>query len=445
MWMEVLCSSGFAPLPRRSSVSDSQKMSGIVGAEENRPGIFLWNGRDYHPLGPTSRTGSPPRILFLITEDNYFWANRLNLARKLRDLGAEVWVMTRVQSLAKELGREGFYVVPWQVSRKSLNPIREALAFLQVVRAYREVAPDLVHQIALKPIVYGGLAARFRGETSAINMIIGLGHAFLSDSIYMRITRQFLLPLLRFSLRKENSKTIFQNRGNLEDILRTGAVKDNQCILIRGDGVNLERFSPRPEPDGIPVVILAGRLLWTKGVREFVQAAQLLRSRDISARFVLVGGTDHANPASIPEAEVRSWVNSKLVEWWGHRDDMPNVFAQANLVCLPSYGEGAPNALMEAAACGRAVVASDVPGCRDVVRHGETGLLVPARDSADLAGALAMLIENSDLRARMGARGRELAVREYSVDIILNQMLSVYRELLGSRLKLCDASAKDAA
>lgn len=420
-------------------------LSDHVRAEENQPGILLQKGRDYHSLEPTSRIGSPPRILFLITEDNYFWANRLILARKLRDLGTEVWVMTRVQSFGKELVREGFHVLPWQVSRKSLNPIREAFAFLQVLRAYREVAPDLVHHIALKPIVYGGLAARLRGETAAVNMIIGLGHAFLSRSIYMQILRQFLLSLLRLSLRNENSKTILQNRSNLEDILRAGAVKDNQCILIRGDGVNLERFSPRPEPDGVPVVILAGRLLWTKGVREFVQAAKLLRGRGISARFVLVGSTDDANPGSIPQAEVRSWVNSKLVEWWGHRDDMPDVFAQANLVCLPSYGEGAPNALMEAAACGRAVVASNVPGCRDVVRHGETGLLVAARNSADLAGALAKLIEDSDLRARMGERGRELAVREYSVDIVLNQTLSVYRELLGSRLKLCAASAKDAA
>ena len=373
------------------------------------------------------------KVLFLITEDQYFWSNRLILARKLRDLGAKVWVMTRVKSLATDLSREGFNVVPWQVSRRSANPLREAYSFLQVVRIYRDVAPDLVHHVALKPAVYGGLAAQFCGEMSVINMIIGLGHTFISDSVSMQIMRRFLIPLLRVSLRNAESKTIFQNRSNLEDMVQAKAVKDDHCVLIPGDGVDLERFVPQPEPDGVPLVIFAGRLLWTKGVREFVQAAKLLRNHRTSARFVLVGNTDDANPGSIPVSEVRSWVESGVVEWWGHRDDMPAVFAQASLVCLPSYGEGAPNALIEAAACGRAIVASDVSGCRDVVRHGENGLLVPVRNSRILADALAMLIEDSGLRARMGARGRDIAVREFSVDIVLNQILSVYRELLGSR------------
>ena len=377
--------------------------------------------------------GAQLKILFLVTQDFSFWSRRLFLARKLRDLGVEVWVMTCAEGFAEALRQEGFKIVPWNVSRRSMNPLREAYAFLQVVRAYRTIAPDLVHHFALKPIIYGGLAARHCGEISTVNSVVGLGHAFTNESTHMRIVRRFLLLLLRLALKRNDSKVIFQNPDNLQEIIQAGTVRRDQCILIRGSGVNAEQFFPQPEPGGVPVVVLASRMLWEKGIREFVQAAELLRGKGITARFVLVGDPDDANVSSIPVSQLRAWADAGAIEWRGHRDDMPAVFAEANLVCLPSYGEGVPRSLIEAAACGRAIVASDVPGCREVVRHGENGLLVPARDSRTLANALATLIEDSALRAKMGARGRVIFLREFSEEIVLEQTLTVYRDLLGSR------------
>jgi glycosyltransferase involved in cell wall biosynthesis len=371
-----------------------------------------------------------PKILFLVTEDHSFWTRRLVLARKLRDLGAEVWVITRTQRLAEDIQREGFKMVSWRVSRKSLNPFREIHSFLQVLAAYRRIQPDLVHHFSMKAIIYGGIAARLCGEVRSVNTVPGLGHAFTSNAKTMQVLRSLLLLFLRLSLKRKNAKTIFQNFDNRDVLVRGGAVESKQSVVIRGSGVDCAEFFPLPEPCGIPIVLLAGRMLWEKGVAEFIEAARILRRDKVSARFVLVGEPDPAHTSSISVSRLREWVNAGEVEWWGQQEDMPRVFAKASLVCLPSHGEGVPKTLIEAAACGRAMVATDVPGCREIVLHGENGLLVPVRDHAALARALATLINNPRLRARMAARGREIAAREFSKELVLRQTLDVYRELM---------------
>lgn len=373
------------------------------------------------------------RLLFLVTEDFSFWDRRRPLARKARDAGAEVWVMTSPGPYAESLKQEGFRVIPWRVSRASLNPIRELHAFFQVLRAYRSVQPDLVHHFALKPIVYGGLAARMSNKVSCVNSIVGLGHAFNTHSLKTRIVRRLLLRLLRVALNRDASTSVFHNQDNLDDLVQAEAVRAEKCVVIRGSGVDTAQFFPQPEPIGVPVVILAGRMLWEKGVREFVEAARNLRGRGVAARFALVGEPDPGHATSIPVVQLRQWADAGVLEWWGRRNDMPAVFAVASLVCLPSYGEGVPKALIEAAACGRAIVASDVLGCREVVRDGENGLLVPGHDSTALACAILTLLNDPGLRARMGALGREVAVREFSEELVLAQLFAVYRDLLGPR------------
>jgi glycosyltransferase involved in cell wall biosynthesis len=371
------------------------------------------------------------KILFLVTEDFSFWARRRPLARKAEEIGAEVWVMTCPGTFAEKLKGEGFRVIPWRVSRSSLNPLYELYAFLQVVKAFRSVRPDLVHHFALKPVVYGGLAARMCNEISCVHSIVGLGRAFTSPQWTMRVVRRLLVRLLRMALKGEGSTTIFQNHENFQVLVRRGIIHKEHCVLIPGSGVDTSQFVPRPEPDGVPVVILPGRMLWEKGVREFVTAAEMLRGRGVTARFVLVGEPDSGYSNSIPLSHLREWAASGIVEWWGQQDDMPGVFARSHVVCLPSYGEGVPKALIEAASCGRAIVASDVPGCREVVRHGENGLLVPPGDREALAVALATLIQGAALRASMGAHGREVALRKFSEELVLAQFLEVYCNLLG--------------
>jgi len=352
----------------------------------------------------------------------------------MRDRGAKVVVLTHVNYLEEAIKQEGFQLIPWHISSGSLNPFREFVAFLHVLRVYRRERPDLVHHVAIKPVVYGGLAARVCGNIPSVNAIAGLGHVFISQRRAMRLLRRLLLVLLRWSLNGKDTMAIFQTSDNRDIFIEAGIVRRGQTTVIRGSGVDPKEFSPQPEPDSVPVVILATRMLWEKGVGDFVDAASKLRERGVSARFVLVGDPDPGNPACIPRTQLLSWAASGVVEWWEHRNDMPVVFAQSNVVCFPSYyGEGVPKVLIEAAACGRAIVTTDVPGCREVVRNGENGLLVPARDREALVNAIETLLKDPPLRARMGARGREIAVQEFSEDLVVRQTLAVYRELLGPR------------
>jgi len=373
------------------------------------------------------------RILFLASDAWYFWAHRLPIARAVGKHGAEVLVMTVPGDKSIAIEREGFHIIPWRVSRGSLNPLREAWGFLQVVGAYRRSRADLVHHVGLKPIVYGGLAARLCGRIPSINAFSGLGHLFASTSLKMRLLRRLVLILLHHALRIESARSIFENPDDHSLFVRAGVVAPGRAVVIRGAGVNLQEFSPHPEPDGPPVVLLPSRMLWEKGIGDFVKAAEKLRARSVSGRFVLVGSPDAANPTSIPETQLSIWRDSGVVEWWGQRDDMPSVFAQSHVVCLPSYREGIPRVLIEAAASGRAIVTTDSPGCREVVRHGENGLLVPPRNPEALADAIATLLGNASLRAQMGARGREIAVQEFSEERVVGETLSVYRDLLGVR------------
>jgi len=341
--------------------------------------------------------------------------------------------MTHVGHLRAAMEEAGFQVVPWSISRHSLNPLRELNAFFQVVRVYRRERPDLLHHVALKPIVFGGVAARLCGGIASVNAIAGLGHVFTSSLWSMRLLRTVLCKLLRVALKRTNAKSVFENEDNRSLLVQKGIVSMDQSVVIRGTGVNTEEFSPRPEPTGIPIVMLASRMLWEKGVGEFVTAARILRGQGLLARFVLVGKPDPENPSSILDEQLRRWQDSSLVEYWGHRDGMAAVLAQSNVVCLPSYLEGLPRVLIEAAACGRAIVTTDVPGCREVVRHNDNGLLVPPRDSDALAAALANLITNPHLRSTMGAQGRHIAVREFSEETAFPQFMAVYRDVLGSR------------
>jgi glycosyltransferase involved in cell wall biosynthesis len=295
---------------------------------------------------------------------------------------------------------------------------------------YRCLRPDLVHHVTLKPVLYGGMAARLTRVPAVVNALTGLGYAFITPGWKAALLRGVLKIVLRLALGHRNGSTIFQNQNDQALLVKSGVASKSATVLIKGSGVDMIVYAPCPEPSGTPVVLLASRMLWDKGVGEFVEAARRLRAEGVEARFVLVGAPDAGNPTAVPLKIIKNWEAEGVVEWWGHRDDMPEVFAQANLVCLPSYREGLPKALIEAAACGRAIVATDVPGCREIVRHGINGLLVSARDSSSLAHALQILIENPASRRSMGMEGRILAMAEYSVEQVIEQTFKLYAALL---------------
>jgi glycosyltransferase involved in cell wall biosynthesis len=371
-----------------------------------------------------------PRLLFLIDEDAYFCSHRLDLARAARDAGFDVLVATLVQHHAKQIEEEGFKLLPIQLRRGVQPPLHDLASLVELIRLYRREQPDIVHHVSMKQVLVGAIAARIVRVPAMVNAITGLGYMFYADTWRRRLLRSSIKPALGWALAHPRSAVIFQNDPDCEDLLRAGIVKKSQAVVIRGAGVNVSQFFPSPEPAGVPVVLLPSRMLRDKGIGEFVEASRLLRNRGIQARCVLAGAVDKDNPSSFTEGQLRRWEEQGLVEWWGHREDMVTVFASSHVVVLPSYGEGLPKVLLEAAACARPLIATSVRGCQEVVRDGENGFLVPLKSAHALAEAITTLLHNRSLRDTMGARGRDIVVKEFTAEQIAEETIAVYRQLL---------------
>lgn len=364
------------------------------------------------------------KLLYFVSEDWYFCSHRLPLAVAARDAGYEVVVVTQVREHGEVIRAAGLKLVPFEMSRRSMNPFGELSTAARLVAVYRREKPDLVHHVAMKPVLYGSLAARLAGVSLVVNALAGLGWLFISASRRAKLLRGPVATALRAALRK--SVTVVQNPDDQSALVRLGVPREG-IRLVRGSGVDTNVYSPSDEERGIPLVVLPSRLLWDKGVGEFVAAAEQLRAEGIAARFALIGAPDPMNPASVPDEQLRVWQTAGVVELWGRRDDMPEVYRQAHVVCLPSYREGLPKSLLEAAACSRAIVTTDTPGCREIVRDGDNGLLIPVKDAHALADALRRLIMDGALRQRMGERSRQIAVGEFALERVIAATLDIYR------------------
>jgi len=373
------------------------------------------------------------KLLFLVTEDWYFISHRLPLSVAAINRGFDVSLVTQVGKHGNAITAAGIRLFPVPFPRSFKRPWRDVLTLAGIYRACRRIRPDVVHHVSLKPVVYGSLLRRLGayggGKPAVINAFTGLGYVFTSQRLSARVIRTLLVPLLRALLMRDDTRLVFQNADDRDTLIGLGIARRDQCTVIPGSGVDTSLYAPVPEPAGTPMVLLASRMLYDKGVEDFVRAAERVKQQGIEARFVLVGDTDAENPAGIPADTLQRWDDEAAVEWWGRREDMPTVYAGANIVVLPSHREGFPKTLIEAAACGRAVITTDVPGCRDAIEPGKSGLLVPASDPQALAAAMIRLIKDSDLRLRMGEAGRELVVDRYSTAIINARFLELYREL----------------
>jgi len=368
-----------------------------------------------------------PKVLFFVTEDWFVCSHWLPLIIAAKDAGYEAIVVTRTNKHAQQIMSHGIRVIPFEISRRGSNLFREFTTILRLVGIYRKEKPQLVHHVAMKPILYGSLVARLVRVPHTINWVAGMGWLFVSKNRRAKILQGMVRKSLGILLR--GTSVIVENQDD-EAIIASLGVAKRDIHLVRGAGVDTSAYAPIPEPEGVQLVVLPARMLWDKGVGEFVDAAKQLRQRGVKARFVLVGEPDEGNPASVSEAQLLAWQKEAVVEWWGRREDMPQVYAQSHIVCLPSYREGLPKALLEAASCARAIVTTNVPGCRDVVRDGDNGLLVEARDAAALANALARVLADPALRLKMGQRGRERVLNEFSQEKIVAQVLAIYREIL---------------
>jgi glycosyltransferase involved in cell wall biosynthesis len=389
----------------------------------------------------------PRRIAYFVTVDWYFCLHYLALARAARAAGFEVTVITGVAEHGDAIRSAGLDLIPLEVSRKGMHPWQELKSIIGLVRVLRGLRPDLLHNIAQKPVLYGTLAARLTGVPAVVNGVAGMGWLFTSNAPRARLVRALVGRAYRALLAAPNVRVLVQNPDDQAQVRQLTGVTP---VLLPGSGVDVTRFVPRrvrtaypttgvdvirSVPGGEPpepvVVVLASRMLWDKGVGDFVAAARLLRQRGSTARFVLVGTPDPGNPASVSEDQLIDWQQEGCIEWWGYRADMPEVLAQAHIACLPSYyREGLPKFLIEAAAAGLPLVTTDATGCREAVQAGVNGLLVPPRDPESLADALEQLLVDADRRRRFGVESRALAMERFDAVKIHGETLAVYHELL---------------
>jgi glycosyltransferase involved in cell wall biosynthesis len=372
------------------------------------------------------------KILYLVSEDWYFMSHRLPMARAAQKAGYEVHVATRVGEYADAIQREGFLLHPIHWRRGNMNPVRLLAAVLETRRIYKRVQPDLVHHVAVVPTLIGSVAA-LGLPMARLNALAGLGFAFTSDKAKARIMRPVARHLLRWLLNRPNSTVLVQNPDDYAVAAKLG-VPEQSIALIAGSGVDVDALIPLPEPAGPFTVGYVGRLLDDKGVRTLVRAHELLAQRGIAINTLLAGEPDPSNPASIPDHVLANWRRLPNVQLLGHVRDIRSVWTQAHVAVLPSRREGLPKSLLEAAASGRPLIATDVPGCREIARNGVNALLVPWDNPEAIAEAIERLMNNRDLRAQFGAAGRQIVVSEYSSRRIASDTAALYARLLDSAL-----------
>ena len=386
------------------------------------------------------------RLALVANTDYYLYHFRLALIKELVKRGVEVYVVAPPGEFAVYLERLGTIFVPWNLERSSFNPYREFRSLASLMGIYRRIKPTIAHHFTIKPNIYGPIAAKLSGVRFIVATITGLGFIFIGDKGRGKVMRPVISYLYRFAFRFSHAITI-QNKDDQETLQRFNALPRSKVHYIPGgSGVDLSFFNPMAinrigihklrKSLGInansAVVLLIARMLWHKGIKEFVESAHLLKSR-YEVNFLLVGPVDEGNLASIPLQRIREWEEEGRIQYLNKRNDIRDLLALSDIVVLPSYREGAPRVLMEAAAMGKAIVATDVPGCRDVVAHGENGLLVRSKDSLALAGGIEKLLLSEELRNRFGDAARQKAEREYDEGKIVTRFIGLYSPMLTER------------
>lgn len=370
------------------------------------------------------------RLLFIVNVDWFFLSHRLPIALEAMRQGYEVHIAAAITDRQTEMQSYGLHVHALGITRSKAGLGEALMVVMQIWRIYKTVMPDIVHLVTIKPVLMGGVLARLAGVPAVVAAVSGLGFVFLEKGFVAAARRKLVEFLYKASFGHRNLKAIFQNTQDKATLVRLANLPESKTELIRGSGVDISQFAASPLPNGTPVVMLAARLLADKGVREFVQAARLLKTAGNSARFCLVGTADLDNPTSLTQTELDTYQQEGIIELWGHHTDMAATLSAAHIVVLPSYREGLPKVLIEAAACGRAVVTTDVPGCRDAIEPGVTGVLVPARNALALSQAIGALLNDPQRSHAMGQAGRVLAEQAFDIKQVVAQHLRIYTSLI---------------
>ena len=369
-----------------------------------------------------------PKMLFTVTEDWAFCSHRLPTAFAARDAGYDVVVVARLGKHQRQIQELGFRTIPWSIKREGLNPFGELGALLDLVRIYKQERPDVAYHVAIKSIMYGSIAARLAKIPQTINLFSGLGVVFISNAFKFRLIRSLVTPLLRWALKPLCTRLQVQNKDDKDLLNGLGIGTSNRTDLVPGSGLDIENFPVTPEPQSSPPkATLVARMLWDKGIGELVEAARLLKDRNVAIEIELVGAPDPANPASICEQQLKAWQSEGLITWLGRRSDVAEILKQSHIAVLPSYREGMPRSLLEAASIGRPLVAFDTPGCRDLVKDHENGILVPFQDVKALADGLEQLALNASLRQSLGKQARKDIENVYCASAIQAQLTAIFK------------------
>jgi glycosyltransferase involved in cell wall biosynthesis len=375
------------------------------------------------------------KILYLVTEDWYFYSHRFSLAVEAKSAGHDVMVLTRIGNCGELISSAGIKLIHIEFERHGLNPLKELKCLYKIWKIYRKVSPDIVHQIALKPIIYGSIIAlTIRRPIKIINSVAGMGFLYVSKSLKAKFLKLFTDYAFRVIFNKPQNHLIVQNQDDFNYFVNKFSVKNSNISIVRGVGVNIDIYRPAPKKRNKLMVMVASRLLWSKGIKEFVDAARILRGEGYETRFVVVGEIDSDNPENIPIKQIDVWKNDGIVEFWGHQINMQTIIRKADIICLPSYREGMPKVLIEGAACAKPLIATDVPGCREIIHNQKNGFLVPAQNSIALASAISTLLNSSELREQMGKCGRALVENFFDEKINIKETLDIYNKVFTKKL-----------
>ena len=378
-------------------------------------------------------------VLFVGNSARYFLSHRIGLARALVLRGYRVGALLPAPVSNEDrtkIAARGISIHEYPYKPAGMNPLVELRTLVALRRFYRDLRPDIIQHLTIKPVLYGGALSRWIGTKTRIQSIMGLGFLFNSPDLLTRALRKVLAPAFRYALGGPGSILTLQNPDDCERLRATSSLGKGdwpRIEIVPGSGVDSGEYNPEAKPDEPPIVLFAGRLIKSKGIVEFAEAARLVRAKYPVSRFVVCGNLVSDHPAAVSEADMRAWVEEGVIEWWGHRDDMPSVLGSASVVVLPSrHGEGLPRALLEAAATARPIVTTDSEGCREIGRDGINALIVPVCNSKALAEAILRLLNDPELRVRLGREGRRIVMEEFSLEVVIHKTLYLYDQMLRS-------------
>ena len=371
------------------------------------------------------------KLLILINDLSFFYSHRLPIAIASKKEGFDVVIGYGELGGAdpKILKSEGINLKHVPMLRGRFNIFNDLKTFFNIWSFFKKEKPDIVHLVTIKPYLYGGIISRLAGIKSTVSAVTGLGSLFLQDNLSNKIIRLILFPIFKTAFNHTNQKIILQNNDDANFLIKWGVLSTNKIKIIKGSGVNLNNFTELEEKSGLPTVCLASRLLKDKGIYDFISAAKIIKDRKINVKFLIAGNLDLMNPSGLNINDLKRIKEENYVEVVGYERNIANLYSRSHIICLPSYREGLPKSLVEAAAAGRAVVTTDVPGCRDAIIVNKTGLLVPLKNPKKLADAIQFLIENPQQRIAMGKAGRILAEKEFSIEKIVKNHLDIFKVL----------------